>query len=310
MRIILAQPRGFCAGVVRAVDIVEKALSKYGNPIYVRRQIVHNKHVIKTLASKGVFFVEELSEVPPQAVAIFSAHGVGRDVEVEARERNLHVFDGTCPLVKKVHDQGRRYVSKGYTLILIGHSGHPEVVGTIGQINAQITLIQRESDVENLSFPSECPLAYITQTTLSVDDTRNIIDALKKRYPKIVGPDVGDICYATQNRQMAVRELSSMVDVILIVGAKNSSNSLRLQEVAEESGVRCYLVEDGEEVDREWLIGADAVGLTASASAPEVVVQDVIHSLSRMVDVELSIMSGPVEQVQFQLPDELAENGK
>ena len=229
MKVILAQPRGFCAGVVRAIEIVERALQKYGPPVYVRHEIVHNKHVVESLKAKGAHFVEDLSEVPPHAVTIFSAHGVAKSVEEEAASRELPVLNATCPLVTKVHNQGKRYVAQGRRLILIGHAGHPEVEGTMGQISEPVTLVQTESDVDSLDIPSDTPVAYVTQTTLSVDDTRGIIAALHRRFTDIVGPETRDICYATQNRQTAVRELSTLVDVILVVGAKNSSNSNRLR---------------------------------------------------------------------------------
>src|SRR5881392_34783 len=225
MKVILAQPRGFCAGVVRAIEIVERALQKFGPPVYVRHEIVHNKHVVESLKAKGARFVEEVSEVPPNAVTIFSAHGVAKSVEEEAAARNLPVLNATCPLVTKVHNQGKRYVGQGRKLILIGHAGHPEVEGTMGQIPSPVILVQNESEVDVLDLPADTPVAYVTQTTLSVDDTQGIIAALQRKFPDIVGPETRDICYATQNRQSAVRELSKLVDVILVVGAKNSSNS-------------------------------------------------------------------------------------
>src|SRR5450631_1961569 len=237
MRIVLAQPRGFCAGVVRAIEIVERALQKYGAPVYVRHEIVHNKHVVDSLKAKGARFVETLSEIPENAVTIFSAHGVARSVEEEAAGRGLPVLNATCPLVTKVHNQGKRYVAQGRTLILIGHAGHPEVEGTVGQISGPVVLVQTEEDVEKLDIPVDAPVAYITQTTLSVDDTRGIIAKLEQRFSDIVGPEMRDICYATQNRQAAVRELSRQVDVILVVGAKNSSNSNRLREIGLETGI-------------------------------------------------------------------------
>jgi len=230
MRVILAQPRGFCAGVVRAIELVDRALQKHGAPVYVRHEIVHNRHVVENLRNKGARFVEELDEVPEGAVAIFSAHGVAKTVERAAEERDLDVLDATCPLVTKVHVQGRQYVAQGRTLILIGHAGHPEVEGTIGQIPGTVLLVQSEADVQKLDLPLDAPLAYVTQTTLSVDDTRGIIDTLLNRFTDIVGPDTRDICYATQNRQAAVRELSTQVDVLLVVGATNSSNSNRLRD--------------------------------------------------------------------------------
>src|SRR5712675_31489 len=249
MRVILAQPRGFCAGVVRAIDTVERALEKYGPPVYVRHEIVHNKFVVESLKAKGAVFVEDLSEVPPHAVTIFSAHGVSNAVESDAAVRGLAVINATCPLVTKVHNQGKRYVAQGRVLILVGHAGHPEVEGTLGQIDGPVVLVQNEKDVEALDISTDTPVAYVTQTTLSVDDTRGIIAALERRYQNIVGPEIRDICYATQNRQSAVRELSHHVDVILVVGAKNSSNSNRLREIGEEAGKPSYLIADGSELD-------------------------------------------------------------
>src|ERR1044071_2240203 len=248
MKVILAQPRGFCAGVVRAIEIVERALVKYGPPVYVRHEIVHNKHVVESVKAKGAVFVEEVSEVPPNAVTVFSAHGVAKSVEQEASVRGLPVLNATCPLVTKVHNQGKRYVGQGRKLILIGHAGHPEVEGTMGQIPAPVHLVQTEADVEKLAIPLDTPVAYVTQTTLSVDDTRGIIATLERRFTDIIGPDIKDICYATQNRQTAVRELSKLVDVILVVGAMNSSNSNRLREIGHEVGTPCYLIADGSEV--------------------------------------------------------------
>jgi len=306
MRVILAQPRGFCAGVVRAIDIVERALQKYGPPVYVRHEIVHNKYVVESLKAKGARFVENLSEVPPDAVTIFSAHGVARAVEEEAAARNLPVLDATCPLVTKVHNQGKRYVAQGRNLILIGHAGHPEVEGTMGQISAPVFLVQTEKDVEELDIPVDAPAAYVTQTTLSVDDTRAIIAALERRFTDIVGPETRDICYATQNRQTAVRELSKLVDVILVVGAKNSSNSNRLREIGAEAGVPSYLLADGSELEPAWVEDVLTVGITAGASAPEVLVEDVIAALRRLGPVEVSTLAGREETIEFRLPAELA----
>ena len=305
MRVILAQPRGFCAGVVRAIEIVERALQKFGPPVYVRHEIVHNKHVVESLKAKGARFVEDLSEVPPNAVTIFSAHGVAKSVEEEAASRNLPVLNATCPLVTKVHNQGKRYVAQGRRLILIGHAGHPEVEGTMGQIAEPVTLVQTENDVDRLDIPSDTPVAYVTQTTLSVDDTRGIIAALHNRFTNIVGPETRDICYATQNRQTAVRELSKLVDVILVVGAKNSSNSNRLREIGIEEGIPSYLIADGSELKAEWVRGKGVVGLTAGASAPEELVRHVIEALSEIEDVEVEQMDGKKEHIEFRLPAEL-----
>ncbi|MFX1764524.1 4-hydroxy-3-methylbut-2-enyl diphosphate reductase [Paraburkholderia sp. A1RI-2L] len=307
MRVILAQPRGFCAGVVRAIEIVDRALQKHGAPVYVRHEIVHNRHVVENLRNKGARFVEELDEVPEGAVAIFSAHGVAKTVERAADERGLDVLDATCPLVTKVHVQGRQYVAAGRTLILIGHAGHPEVEGTIGQIPGTVLLVQSEADVAKLDLPLDAPLAYVTQTTLSVDDTRGIIDALITRFSDIVGPDTRDICYATQNRQAAVRELSIQVDVLLVVGATNSSNSNRLREIGSETGVPSYLVADGSEVKPEWFANAQTVGITAGASAPEEMVENVIDALRALGPVEVSTMAGREEKVEFKLPSKLLQ---
>jgi len=306
MKVILAQPRGFCAGVVRAIEIVERALQKYGPPVYVRHEIVHNKHVVESLKAKGAVFVEDVSEVPDNAVTIFSAHGVAKSVEDEASQRSLPVLNATCPLVTKVHNQGKRYVGQGRKLILIGHAGHPEVEGTMGQIPSPVILVQNEADVEKLDLPIDTPVAYVTQTTLSVDDTQGIIQALQRKFTDIVGPETRDICYATQNRQSAVRDLSKLVDVILVVGATNSSNSNRLREIGEESGLPSYLIADGSELNPRWLEGVKAVGLTAGASAPEVLVEDVIDTLRRLGPVEVSIMDGRQEKIEFRLPAELA----
>ncbi|MGU7813378.1 4-hydroxy-3-methylbut-2-enyl diphosphate reductase [Burkholderia sp. AW49-1] len=307
MRVILAQPRGFCAGVVRAIEIVDRALQQHGAPVYVRHEIVHNRHVVENLRNKGARFVEELDEVPHGAVAIFSAHGVAQTVERDAETRGLDVLDATCPLVTKVHVQGRQYVAAGRRLILIGHAGHPEVEGTIGQIPAEVILVQSEAEVDTLTLPVDTPVAYVTQTTLSVDDTRGIIEALQRRFTDIVGPDTRDICYATQNRQAAVRELSSQVDVLLVVGATNSSNSNRLREIGTESGVPSYLVADGSEVKPEWFAGAQTVGLTAGASAPEEMVEDVIGALRALGPVDVTTMAGREEKVEFKLPAKLTQ---
>jgi 4-hydroxy-3-methylbut-2-en-1-yl diphosphate reductase len=306
MKVILAQPRGFCAGVVRAVEIVERALQKYGAPVYVRHEIVHNKYVVESLMAKGARFVEDLSEVPPDAVTIFSAHGVSKSVEDEAADRALLVLNATCPLVTKVHNQGKRYVAQGRVVILIGHAGHPEVEGTMGQISAPVVLVQSEAEVDTLDIPADTPVAYITQTTLSVDDTRGIIAALQRRFSDIVGPETRDICYATQNRQSAVRDLSAVVDVILVVGATNSSNSNRLREIGSEVGVPSYLIADGSELQPEWVANARTVGITAGASAPEVLVEDVIDTLKRLGPVDVSLLAGREEHIEFRLPAELA----
>ena len=307
MKVILAQPRGYCAGVVRAIEIVERALEKFGAPVYVRHEIVHNRHVVDSLRTKGARFVEELSEVPPGAVTIFSAHGVARAVEMDAQHRGLSVLDATCPLVSKVHMQGQRYVDQGRTVILIGHAGHPEVEGTMGQLTAPVHLIQNIQDVQALDIPRDASVAYITQTTLSVDDTKAMIVALRERFTNLVGPETRDICYATQNRQAAVRELARLVDMIIVVGARNSSNSNRLREIGEEVGVPSYLVADGSEVMPQWLEGKRAIGLTAGASAPDVLVDDVVAALRRCGPIEISTLPGIEEKIQFRLPSPLLE---
>ena len=305
MRVVLAQPRGFCAGVVRAIDIVERALEKYGSPVYVRHEIVHNRHVVEKLKGKGAIFVEELDEVPQGARTVFSAHGVPLSVVEQAKTRGLPVLDATCPLVSKVHMQGKRYASRGRTLILIGHAGHPEVEGTMGQVGAPVHLVSTEADVDQLDIPRDTPTAYVTQTTLSVDDTKGVIAALKKRFTDITGPDTSDICYATQHRQSAVRDLCKVSDVILVVGAANSSNSNRLREIGVEEGLPSYLIADGDELDPKWVEGVATVGLTAGASAPEELIQSVISALRRLGDVEVSTMDGIVENIEFRLPAEL-----
>ncbi|MFL6673770.1 MAG: 4-hydroxy-3-methylbut-2-enyl diphosphate reductase [Massilia sp.] len=308
MRVILAQPRGFCAGVVRAIEIVERSLERHGAPVYVRHEIVHNKAVVDSLKAKGAVFVEELDEVPAQAVTIFSAHGVSRTVEANAVHRGLHVLNATCPLVTKVHIQGRQYAAGGRVVILIGHAGHPEVEGTMGQVDGRVLLVQDERDVEMLDLPNDTPVAYVTQTTLSVDDTREVIAALQRRFTDIVGPDIRDICYATQNRQRAVRALCEQVDVLLIVGARNSSNSNRLREIGTELGIPSYLLADGSELDPAWVADAGVVGITAGASAPEAMVGHVIDALRALRNVEVSTMEGLEENIEFKLPAELADN--
>ena len=305
MKIILAQPRGFCAGVVRAIDIVDRALVKYGAPVYVRHEIVHNRHVVESLKAKGARFVEDLDEVPEGAVTIFSAHGVSRKVENEATSRSLPTIDATCPLVTKVHNQGRRYIAQGRAVIFIGHAGHPEVEGTLGQIDGELHLVENEDDVERLSIPVDAPIAYITQTTLSVDDTRGVIAALHRRFTDVAGPEIRDICYATQNRQTAARELSRIADVLIVVGARNSSNSNRLREIGEEAGLPSYLVANSSEIDTEWVRNVRIVGVTAGASAPEIVVDDVVQTLMQLAPSEVSALDGPIETVSFRLPAEL-----
>ena len=302
LEVILAQPRGFCAGVVRAIDIVERALEIYGAPVYVRHEIVHNKHVVDDLRAKGARFVEEVEEIPPGAITVFSAHGVSRKVEQDAGDRSLEVIDATCPLVSKVHHEAKRYARRGHEVVLIGHAGHPEVVGTMGQVQGEVHLVSSVADVAALRPVDSTKLSYVTQTTLSVDDTRDIIAALEARFPEIRGPDVKDICYATQNRQTAVRRLASRSDVILVIGAHYSSNSMRLREIGEEAGTAAYLIPDAGALQPEWLAQARSVGITAGASAPERLVQDLIGRLDELYEVTVTDLDGIEENVSFRLP--------
>jgi 4-hydroxy-3-methylbut-2-enyl diphosphate reductase len=307
MRVILAQPRGFCAGVERAIEIVERALKKFGPPIYVRHEIVHNRHVVEDLRQRGAVFVDELDQVPDGAMTIFSAHGVAKKVEQDAAARRLPVIDATCPLVAKVHNEGRRYARQDREIVLVGHAGHAEVEGTIGQVPGTVHLVQTAADVANLQIRDPDKLAYITQTTLSVDDTRGIIAALKARFPTIVGPDVRDICYATQNRQQAVRELAKQVDLILVVGSRNSSNSNRLREIGEELGRPAYLIDDASAMQREWFHNVESVGVTAGASAPESLVRGVLAGLREIGEIEVATLDGVAEDVRFRFPAEVAD---
>ena len=292
LNVLLASPRGFCAGVIRAIDIVERALELYGAPVYVRHEIVHNKRVVERLRAMGAIFVEELDEIPPGAPTVFSAHGVARSVEEAAARRDLPVLDATCPLVTKVHVQGRRYVKAGRTLVLIGHAGHAEVIGTMGQIDAPVHLVSTAEDVVALPLATDAPIAYVTQTTLSVDDTRGVIAALHQHFDDVVGPDVADICYATQNRQTAVRDLARQSDLLIVVGARNSSNSSRLREIGDEMGVPSYLVDDGSDVDPLWIAGVGTVGITAGASAPDELVENVIAALAAVRPVVVRQLDG------------------
>ena len=306
-KILLAQPRGFCAGVVRAIDIVERALQKYGAPVYVRHEIVHNKYVVNDLRQKGAIFVEEVDEIPEGAVTVFSAHGVSRKVESDAKARELFTFDATCPLVTKVHKQGQRYAKKDYEIIMIGHEGHAEVEGTLGQIDGTVHLIESAQDVANLKVKSPEKLSYVTQTTLSVDDTRDIIEALKARFSSIEGPDIRDICYATQNRQQAVRDMVPQIDMLLVIGAKNSSNSNRLREIGTEMGMDSYLIDDASALKAEWLEGVNRIGVTAGASAPEILVDRLISALGDNGYNTIELLDGIHENVQFNIPMELRE---
>ena len=302
LRIILAKPRGFCAGVVRAVDIVERALRIYGPPVYVRHEIVHNKHVVDGLRAKGARFVEEVADIPRGAITVFSAHGVSRKVEDDAGERGLEVIDATCPLVSKVHHQARRYARRGHEIVLIGHAGHPEVMGTMGQLSGPVHLISSVADATAFRPADPTKLAYVTQTTLSVDDTRDIIVALERRFPEIEGPDLKDICYATQNRQTSVRRLAARSDVVLVIGAHNSSNSMRLREIAAEAGTESHLIPDVTGLRPSWLKGARTLGITAGASAPEELVQGVIERLGEIYETRVSELDGTEENVTFRLP--------
>ena len=305
MRIILAQPRGYCAGVVRAVEIVELALRKYGPPIYVRHEIVHNQRVLHDLRKRGAVFVDELDEIPDGGITIFSAHGVSRKVTGEAALRGLPVIDATCPLVEKVHREGRRYASEDRSVIVIGHRNHPEIEGTMGQIPGPVHLVSTVEDVGRLVVEDPDRLAFVTQTTLSVDDTKEVIEALKERFPGIKGPDLRDICYATQNRQTAIRRLAERADLILVVGSRNSSNSNRLRDIGAGLGVPCHLIDDADGLDADWLDGVRTVGITAGASAPEVLVQEIVLRLQGLGGSEVETLDGVRESVSFKLPLEL-----
>lgn len=303
--ILLATPRGFCAGVERAIEIVERALSLFGAPIYVRHEVVHNKFVVDDLRNKGAIFVEELDEVPPGNTVIFSAHGVSLSVREEAERRKLRVFDATCPLVTKVHIEVSRMRDQGREIIMIGHKGHPEVEGTMGQVKDGIHIVETREDVANLQVANPDLLAYVTQTTLSVDDAANIVEALRERFPNIVGPKKDDICYATQNRQDAVKFMTPHVDVVFVVGSKNSSNSNRLREVAALRSVPAYLVDNGADIDPAWVAGKRRIGVTAGASAPEVLVREVIDTLRSLSNASVRTLDGVPEKVSFPLPKEL-----
>ena len=306
--LLIAAPRGFCAGVDRAIEIVEKSLERYGAPVYVRHEIVHNKYVVEGLKAKGAIFVKELDEVPADAPVVFSAHGVPKAVPAEAERRNMIYLDATCPLVSKVHRQAERQLEKGRHIIFIGHEGHPEVIGTMGQVEpGQMTLVETIEDVEKLPFDTDEPLAYLTQTTLSVDDTREVIEALEWRYPNISGPKAEDICYATSNRQAAVKELARDCDLVLVVGAPNSSNSLRLVEVAERLGTPGKLIQRAEEIDPAWLEGINTIGLTAGASAPEILVREVVDALAKLRPIREKTITAAEEKMVFKLPRQLTE---
>ena len=305
MKILLANPRGFCAGVDRAIDIVERAITLFGAPIYVRHEVVHNRYVVDDLKQKGALFVEELEQVPDGATVIFSAHGVSRTVQQEAAQRDLKVFDATCPLVTKVHMEVKRYRDRDIEVVMIGHQGHPEVEGTMGQADNGMYLVEDVDDVKQLRVKSPDNLAYVSQTTLSVDDTKLVIDALKAKFPNIIGPKKDDICYATQNRQDAVRSLSRDADVVIVVGSPNSSNSNRLRELAEVIGVSSYMVDDAAQLKQQWFSDVDVVGVTAGASAPEILVKQVIDQIKSWGGKVVNEANGPQETVSFSLPIEL-----
>jgi len=307
LAVLLAKPRGFCAGVVRAVEIVERALAQAGAPVYVRHEIVHNTHVVEGLRAKGAVFVGEVDQIPAGATTIFSAHGVSRGVEAAAASRGLDVIDATCPLVQKVHNQGRRYAQLGYDVVLIGHLGHAEVEGTRGQISGRLHVIATAAEVADLVVIDDSKVAYVSQTTLSVQDTREVIAALTERFPAIVGPDIRNICYATQNRQAAVQAMAPHCDLILVIGSRSSSNSSRLREVGQTAGVDSHLIEGPEAIDPAWFDAVDTVGFTAGASAPEQLIQDTIDRLRAFRTVSVRELDGTEEDIVFRLPQRLVE---
>ena len=310
MEVVLAQPRGFCAGVVRAIEIVEIALEIHGSPVYVYHEIVHNQHVVDDLASRGAIFVEDMNDIPKGEVVVFSAHGVSNKVVSQAKLAELEVIDATCPLVTKVHLQAQRWSKKGYDIVIVGHIGHEEVEGTMGSVDGPVFIVSDEAEVAELKLNNPEKVAYVTQTTLSLDDTRGVIEALKHRFPAIEGPGLDDICYATQNRQNAVRDLVKQVDLLLVVGAQNSSNSNRLRELGQQCGVESYLINNAGEIDISWLAGKQAVGLTAGASAPEVLVEEVIHFLKQHGVTVQTTMDGVQESTVFVLPKALLKYKK
>jgi 4-hydroxy-3-methylbut-2-enyl diphosphate reductase len=308
MELLLANPRGFCAGVDRAIEIVERAIKLFGSPIYVRHEVVHNRFVVNDLKNKGAVFVEEVEEVPDNGILIFSAHGVSKQVQEQGKQRGLNVFDATCPLVTKVHMEVARFEKQGKECILIGHVGHPEVEGTMGQYTSDeggMYLVETPEDVANLTVKNPDDLAFVTQTTLSVDDTTVVIDALKAQFPKIEGPRKDDICYATQNRQDAVKRLAQHCDVVMVVGSKNSSNSNRLRELSDKLNTTAYLIDNAQEIESGWLENVSTVGLTAGASAPELLVQDVVNRLEELGVIQVSELDGRSEKIEFSLPKEL-----
>ena len=301
-KIVLASPRGFCAGVDRAIEIVEKALHAYGKPVYVKHQIVHNTHVIDSLEKKGAIFVDSIEEVPENSLVVFSAHGVSPKVHQEAEARKLRVIDATCPLVTKVHNEAKKYASEGYSIILVGHRDHVELEGTSGEAPEVTLIIETAEDAQNVKVPNPSKVVCLTQTTLSIDDTKKVVDTLKKRFPKIIFPPKDDICYATQNRQNAVKEIVKQVELVLVVGSKASSNSNRLVDVARSSGAKAYLINDWTEIRPEWLVGVKSIGLTSGASAPEHLVTDVIEHLKKSGIDEVTQLTAVAEKVFFPLP--------
>jgi 4-hydroxy-3-methylbut-2-enyl diphosphate reductase len=308
LQVLIAAPRGFCAGVDRAIEIVERALERYGAPVYVRHEIVHNRYVVDELKAKGAVFVEELDQVPDGLPVVFSAHGVPKSVPAEAESRGLDYLDATCPLVSKVHRQAERQIEAGRHIVFIGHKGHPEVIGTFGQVSeGGMTLVETLADVAALAFPADARLAFLTQTTLSVDDTAAIVAALRARYPQIVGPKAEDICYATSNRQAAVKRIAPACDLVLVIGAPNSSNSLRLVEVAERCGTEARLIQRGSDIDPAWLEGVGTVGVTAGASAPEALVREVVERLGQSRAVEEHTLVTAEEKMIFKLPRQLVD---
>ena len=305
--ILMAQPRGFCAGVDRAINIVKEALTRFGAPIYVRHEIVHNAYVVNELRNKGAVFVEELDEVPKGCIVVFSAHGVSQEVRKDAEERGLQVYDATCPLVTKVHFEVIKMCKEGFTVLMIGHAGHPEVEGTMGQVKEGVFLIEKVSDVDTLTFPSSEKIAFVTQTTLSVDETKEIVEALTKKFPNIVQPRKQDICYATQNRQDAVKFMAPQVELVIVVGSAASSNSNRLRELSEKLGVPSYMVDAPEQLKPEWFVGKKRIGLTAGASAPESLAQSIVNKIQEFGPRQVRALPGVVEDITFSLPKNLVD---
>ena len=305
LQIFLANPRGFCAGVERAVEIVERTILKYGAPVYVRHEIVHNKYVVEGLRAKGAIFVEEISEIPENAVTIFSAHGVSEKVENKSKDKNLKIIDATCPLVKKVHLQAQKFEKEGDKVILIGHKNHPEIEGTSGRVKQEVFIVENISDIDNIPYEVGSEISYVTQTTLSVDDTKNIINKLKGKFPNIKGPELNNICYATQNRQDAVKKLAIIADTVFVIGAKNSSNSNRLRDIAENFGAKSYLLNGEDDKISNLLINTKILGITAGASAPEILIENLINKIKTIRDIEITNLKGIEEDIKFKIPKEL-----